>query len=233
VRFASRPHRSTLMPGAVRFRPRVRRRSSCHRKRIDSERAELERVGLLWQQPHVIFPNELGGYMNPDNLGRHWRALRDKAGVPAVRLHDLRHLHASIAIRSGMDPKVLADRLGHPRELHPGRLHAPVRGAARAGRREYSEPLKGSRRFRLGRIEQTDSMTKPLTWRGSSETSGACHRRPEACYTVDGVVSLAGVAGTPSVSAGSRCPVKCERESPQSMARWIAFMSSGIAVAFK
>ncbi len=27
------------------------------------------------------------------------------------RLHDLRHLHASIAIQSGMDAKVLADRL--------------------------------------------------------------------------------------------------------------------------
>ena len=38
-----------------------------------------------------------------------------KANVPLVRLHDLRHLHASLAIRSGMDVKVLADRLGHSR----------------------------------------------------------------------------------------------------------------------
>jgi integrase len=32
-----------------------------------------------------------------------------------VRLHDLRHLHASVAIKEGMDPKMLADRLGHAR----------------------------------------------------------------------------------------------------------------------
>jgi integrase len=39
----------------------------------------------------------------------------DKQGklLPRITLHDLRHLHASIAIRSGTDPKVLADRLGH------------------------------------------------------------------------------------------------------------------------
>ncbi len=46
---------------------------------------------------------------------RHWRALQAQAGVRRVRLHDLRHLHASIAIRAGVDPKVLADRLGHAR----------------------------------------------------------------------------------------------------------------------
>ncbi len=32
-----------------------------------------------------------------------------------MRLHDLRHLHSSMCIRNGMDPKVLADRLGHSR----------------------------------------------------------------------------------------------------------------------
>ncbi len=49
------------------------------------------------------------------NLGRRWRRLQNAVGVRQIRLHDLRHLHASIAIRSGMDPKVLADRLGHAR----------------------------------------------------------------------------------------------------------------------
>ena len=39
----------------------------------------------------------------------------ERAEVPRVKLHDLRHLHSSICIKSGMDPKVLADRLGHSR----------------------------------------------------------------------------------------------------------------------
>ena len=40
----------------------------------------------------------------------------DKARVPRVSLHNLRHLHASIAIKNGMDPATLADRLGHSRK---------------------------------------------------------------------------------------------------------------------
>ena len=39
----------------------------------------------------------------------------DKAEVPRVTLHNLRHLHASIAIRGGMDAKSVAERLGHSR----------------------------------------------------------------------------------------------------------------------
>jgi integrase len=41
------------------------------------------------------------------------KRFREGKLLPRIRLHDLRHLHASIAIRSGMDPKRLADRLGH------------------------------------------------------------------------------------------------------------------------
>jgi integrase len=33
--------------------------------------------------------------------------------VPHIRLHDLRHLHATLALAAGVAPRVLADRLGH------------------------------------------------------------------------------------------------------------------------
>ena len=39
----------------------------------------------------------------------------DRAGVPRIKLHDFRHLHSSLCIKNGMDPKVLADRLSHSR----------------------------------------------------------------------------------------------------------------------
>ena len=44
--------------------------------------------------------------------------LQDKARVnltelPRTRFHALRHFHASLAICGGMNPKMLADRLGH------------------------------------------------------------------------------------------------------------------------
>lgn len=33
--------------------------------------------------------------------------------MPKIRLHDLRHTHATIAIRAGVPVKVVSERLGH------------------------------------------------------------------------------------------------------------------------
>ncbi len=80
-----------------------------HHQRQDAER------GPLWPENGLVFVSEAGTPLNPDNLHRLRNKRMDEANVPRVRLHDLRHLHASVAIRNGVDPKVLADRLGHAR----------------------------------------------------------------------------------------------------------------------
>jgi integrase len=33
--------------------------------------------------------------------------------LPPIRLHDLRHTHAALALRAGVHPKVVSERLGH------------------------------------------------------------------------------------------------------------------------
>ena len=35
------------------------------------------------------------------------------AGLPVIRLHDLRHTHATLALEAGVHPKVVSERLGH------------------------------------------------------------------------------------------------------------------------
>jgi integrase len=35
------------------------------------------------------------------------------AKLPKIRLHDLRHTHASLALAAGINPKVVSERLGH------------------------------------------------------------------------------------------------------------------------
>ena len=35
------------------------------------------------------------------------------AGVPRIRLHDLRHTWATLALEAGIHPKVVSARLGH------------------------------------------------------------------------------------------------------------------------
>jgi integrase len=35
------------------------------------------------------------------------------SGLPRIRLHDLRHTHATLALAAGIHPKVVSERLGH------------------------------------------------------------------------------------------------------------------------
>jgi integrase len=36
-----------------------------------------------------------------------------RLGLPRIRLHDLRHTHATLGLQAGVAPKVMSDRLGH------------------------------------------------------------------------------------------------------------------------
>ncbi|WP_225855253.1 tyrosine-type recombinase/integrase [Micromonospora noduli] len=42
-----------------------------------------------------------------------WAPARLAAGLPESTNHDLRHVYASALIRAGLNPKVVAARLGH------------------------------------------------------------------------------------------------------------------------
>ena len=93
----------------VAISPDVLETLDAHRARQDAERLPS------WPDNGLVFVSEVGTPLNPDNLRRLRNSLMDYAKVPRIRLHDLRHLHASMAIKGGMDAKVLADRLGHAR----------------------------------------------------------------------------------------------------------------------
>jgi Phage integrase family len=56
---------------------------------------------------------EDGHPLRPEYVTRHFQALAKKAGLPAIRLHDVRHTNASLALAAGIDIKVVSDRLGH------------------------------------------------------------------------------------------------------------------------
>lgn len=47
------------------------------------------------------------------NLSRHLHRGAKKAGLPQIRVHDLRHSHASLLINWGYSAVAIADRLGH------------------------------------------------------------------------------------------------------------------------
>jgi integrase len=53
-----------------------------------------------------------GLVLHPDSLSHAFRRISSKAGFD-LRLHDLRHLHASGLLTLGVHPKVVQGRLGH------------------------------------------------------------------------------------------------------------------------
>jgi len=94
----------------VALSPDVLDTLEAHRQR---QQAEIAFLGAAWPESDLVFTSEVGTPYNPHNVTRLRKQLMNAAKVPVVRLHDLRHLHASLAIKGGMDPKMLADRLGH------------------------------------------------------------------------------------------------------------------------
>ena len=63
----------------------------------------------------LVIASKAGGYLEPRNLIRKFKALTKKANVPDIPFHNLRHTHATILMRMGENPKVVSERLGHAR----------------------------------------------------------------------------------------------------------------------
>lgn len=51
--------------------------------------------------------------MRPDTVTHAFADLVRKAGLPHVRLHDLRHRHAALMMEQGVNPKEVSERLVH------------------------------------------------------------------------------------------------------------------------
>jgi integrase len=71
-------------------------------------------AGPAWDASNdLVFRNLTGGPVNPDWFSRHFDQLVAEAGVPRIRLHDLRHTNATLSLKAGVHPKVVSERLGH------------------------------------------------------------------------------------------------------------------------
>lgn len=63
--------------------------------------------------PALVFLNENGKPWSQGKRNAHWYIIRNRAGVPTMRFHDLRHVHATLLARAGVHPSVMQERLGH------------------------------------------------------------------------------------------------------------------------
>ena len=65
------------------------------------------------------FPGWRGEYkgngtpIHPHTFSQACKRLVEKSDLPRIRLHDLRHTHATIALKANVPVKVISERLGH------------------------------------------------------------------------------------------------------------------------
>ena len=60
-----------------------------------------------------VFPSPKVGPISPDSVNNMLRRVLERAGIPKVRFHDLRHTFATIALQNGVDIKTVSGMLGH------------------------------------------------------------------------------------------------------------------------
>ena len=60
-----------------------------------------------------VFAKPDGSPIHPDLISQTFERLLAKIDLPRIRLHDLRHTHATILLQQGVNPKVVSERLGH------------------------------------------------------------------------------------------------------------------------
>jgi integrase len=74
---------------------------------------QTEQLVVGGDEPDVVFTNADGEPVHPHSVSQAFERIVARAEVPAVRLHDLRHTHATLLIKAGVPVKVVSERLGH------------------------------------------------------------------------------------------------------------------------
>ena len=74
---------------------------------------ELLRLGLKLTGDSYVFAQFDGSPVKPGSITNEWVRLVGKFKLPKIRLHDLRHTHATAMLGSGIHPKIASERLGH------------------------------------------------------------------------------------------------------------------------
>jgi integrase len=81
-------------------------------KRVQAE--QRLKLGSEWQPHDLVFCGEFGTPLSIPNLTyRYFRPILTAAGIPQIRLYDLRHSHATLLLTADEHIKIVSERLGH------------------------------------------------------------------------------------------------------------------------
>jgi len=75
--------------------------------------ADQDNAEVAWTDSGYVFTRDDGQPLHPQSVSRAFERAIAAAKLPRIRLHDLRHTHATLALHAGINPKVVSERLGH------------------------------------------------------------------------------------------------------------------------
>jgi integrase len=83
-------------------------------RRYRTQQAEqLLRIGVRLTDDHHVYAKEDGTQYWPTVVSRSFKRFMQDHQLPQIRLHDLRHSHATHLLAAGVHPKIAQERLGH------------------------------------------------------------------------------------------------------------------------
>lgn len=76
-------------------------------------RLETEMGALYQNESGYVFTDALGAPIDADRLTKGFTKVVKSLGLPPATFHSLKHLHASLLLAEGVNPKAISERLGH------------------------------------------------------------------------------------------------------------------------
>ncbi|MGB3409944.1 MAG: tyrosine-type recombinase/integrase [Microthrixaceae bacterium] len=107
------------------------------------ERAE-EKGGIEPRGDELVFVKADGSWVHPHSFSQVLDGKVAKLDVPKISLHDLRHTHATLLLKAGVNVKIVSERLGHANVAFTMAIHLHfLPGMQAAAAATFSDLLGG------------------------------------------------------------------------------------------
>jgi integrase len=82
-------------------------------------------AGKAWKQTEWVFVDSFGGLTYPSNFARQFTKFLSDRGIRIIRIHDMRHTAAVLALEAGVRLEAVSQALGHSRIDITKSVYAP------------------------------------------------------------------------------------------------------------
>jgi len=115
-------------------------------------------LGKVLTPGDLVFSHLDGRPLRPNSITRAFQTIAESVGLKGVRLHDLRHAHATILLEQGVHPKIVQERLGHSSVSTTLDIYSHVvPGLQEAAARQFDEGMKSiEHEQQVGRVFESD-----------------------------------------------------------------------------